>query len=125
VRPSLIWTLLELLPRSVEEAPACCTELAAYLLASVVASTICLTVINLDSQRVELIGRSKLEAQLIRNGFEVARPHRDRGIDLIAYLDRAGRLSAAPIQMKASSGERFGPGASLGNNILAVPATVA
>jgi hypothetical protein len=38
----------------------------------------------------------------------VARPHRDRGIDLIVYLDRAARFSALPIQLKASTGTRFG-----------------
>jgi len=51
-----------------------------------------------------------LEARLIEEGFEVARPNRDRGIDLIAYLDRtgAGHFAAVPIQMKASEGTRIG-----------------
>lgn len=71
---------------------------------------------RLDSQQVELIGRSKLEARLIQHGFEVARPHRDRGIDLIAYRDReAGHFAAVPIQMKASSGTRFGAWRKFGN----------
>lgn len=63
---------------------------------------------TLDSQQVELLGRAALEAQLIRHGFEVARPHRDRGVDLIVYLDREDHFAALPIQMKASSGTMFG-----------------
>jgi hypothetical protein len=46
----------------------------------------------------------------LRAGIEVARPERDRGIDLIAYLDRdkrARRFIARPIQMKAASRARF------------------
>jgi hypothetical protein len=43
-------------------------------------------------------------------GLEVARPERDRGIDLIAYLDldeRVGSFLACPIQMKAATGAVF------------------
>ena len=64
----------------------------------------------MDKQVTELIGRSKLVAELLRSGIEVAIPERDRGIDLIAYLDldsRATSFVARPIQMKASSGEQF------------------
>jgi hypothetical protein len=63
-----------------------------------------------DSQLVELAGRNWLASELMRAGIEVARPERDRGIDLIAYLDRdkrAGRFIARPIQMKAASHARF------------------
>ena len=65
--------------------------------------------IKLDSQQIELVGRAALEAELIRNGFEVAQPARDRGIDLIAYSDDPDKpFAAIPIQMKVSSGESFG-----------------
>jgi hypothetical protein len=42
---------------------------------------------------------------LVVDGLEVARPERDRGVDLIAYLDldEAGRFVACPIQMKAAT----------------------
>jgi len=62
-----------------------------------------------DSQQIELIGRAALETQLIRYGFEIARPHRDKGIDLIVFLDApAHRLAALPIQVKSYTGESFG-----------------
>jgi hypothetical protein len=59
-----------------------------------------------DTQLVELAGRNWLASQLQRARVEVARPERDRGIDLIAYLDRdadAGQFIACPIQMKAAT----------------------
>ena len=40
-----------------------------------------------DSQVIELLGRNRLVSELLRAGLEVAIPARDRGIDLIAYLD--------------------------------------
>ena len=46
----------------------------------------------------------------MRSGIEVARPERDRGIDLIAYVDkdvRIGNFIACPIQMKAATGAVF------------------
>src|SRR5207302_8738000 len=64
-----------------------------------------------DSQQVELMGRNRLVNELIAAGVEVSIPIRDRGIDVIAYLDRdddLGRFIAVPIQMKASSKPRFG-----------------
>jgi hypothetical protein len=60
----------------------------------------------LDAQQVELVGTSWLVAQLVADGLEVARPERDRGIDLIAYLDD-GRFRAVPILLKAATGRRF------------------
>ena len=63
-----------------------------------------------DTQLVELAGRNWLASELMRSGIEVARPERDRGIDLIAYLDRdvkIGKFVACPIQMKAATGEVF------------------
>jgi hypothetical protein len=64
----------------------------------------------MDAQIVEVIGRHRLIADLMRAGLEVAEPVRDRGIDLIAYADRDDRLTAfaaCPIQMKAFSGRAF------------------
>ncbi len=60
----------------------------------------------LDAQQVELVGTSWLVAQLVADGLEVARPERDRGIDLIAYLDDS-RFRAVPILLKAATGRRF------------------
>ena len=69
-----------------------------------------------DTQQVEILGRHRLIDELIRAGVEVAMPIRDRGVDLLAYVDideqvRKGgpvpRFSAVPIQMKAASGARF------------------
>ena len=65
----------------------------------------------MDSQTIELLGRHRLADELILAGLEVAYPARDRGIDVIAYADldeRSERFVACPIQMKASSGRRFG-----------------
>jgi hypothetical protein len=64
----------------------------------------------MDSQVVELLGKNRLTNDLLRAGLEVARPERDRGVDLIAYADLAEenpRFRARPIQMKASRGEQF------------------
>jgi len=64
----------------------------------------------MDSQRVEIIGRNYLVSQLVRDELEVARPERDRGVDLIAYLDldeTAGGFIACPIQMKAATTSSF------------------
>ena len=62
-----------------------------------------------DTQLVELASKSWLASELIRSGIEVARPERDRGLDLIAYVDRdvrVGNFVASPIQMKAATGAR-------------------
>ena len=67
--------------------------------------------IRLDSQIVEVLGRQLLVEQLLRAGIEVAEPVRDRGIDLIAYIDRGNDLAAfeaRPIQMKAASARAWG-----------------
>lgn len=64
----------------------------------------------MDSQLIEIIGRNRLINELLRGGLEVATPLRDRGIDLIAYVDIDKDLTsfiAHPIQMKAASGESF------------------
>jgi hypothetical protein len=65
----------------------------------------------MDSQTTEIIGRNFLVSQLVRDGLEVARPERDRGVDLIAYLDldeAGGGFVATPIQMKAATTGSFG-----------------
>jgi hypothetical protein len=64
-----------------------------------------------DDQVTELSGRHFLISQLLAGGVEVALPVRDRGIDLIAYLDRFGatpQFLACPIQLKANQEARFG-----------------
>jgi len=64
---------------------------------------------KLDTQLVELVGRNWLTVQLLQAGLEVARPERDRGIDLIAYrdLDEKQQFLAYPVQMKAFLNEVF------------------
>jgi hypothetical protein len=67
-------------------------------------------VTRLDTQQVELIGRNLLVSVLLRDGLEVARPERDRGVDVIAYIDlpdSGGWFIACPIQMKAYSAAGF------------------
>lgn len=49
--------------------------------------------------------RNRLVNEIIRADLEVSVPIRDRGIDLIAYADRAEQFSSRPIQMKSSQGE--------------------
>jgi hypothetical protein len=64
----------------------------------------------MDAQLVEILGRHRLIADLLRANLEVATPARDRGIDLIAYADlgtQVTRFSACPIQLKAAIGGSF------------------
>ncbi len=64
----------------------------------------------MDTQSIEILGRNRLINELIEAGIEVAQPIRDRGIDLIAYLDRdkkTRKFIAVPIQMKAASSRSF------------------
>lgn len=63
-----------------------------------------------DSQRVEIAGRNLLVSSMLLGGVEVARPERDRGVDLVAYLDldAEGSFVACPVQMKASTAKSFG-----------------
>lgn len=63
-----------------------------------------------NSQIVELIGRNYLVSELLKAGFEVASPLRDRGVDLIAYMDideDIDRFVGIPIQLKAASKRSF------------------
>ena len=58
-----------------------------------------------DTQKVELLGRNRLIDELLRDDLEVALPVRDRGIDVIAYVDLISATAAyvaRPIQMKAA-----------------------
>jgi hypothetical protein len=61
--------------------------------------------IELDKQQIELIGTAALTAVLVREGFEIARPLRDRGVDLVVYSDAlsARSPSAILLQVKAHS----------------------
>lgn len=64
----------------------------------------------IDAQAIELVGRSQLTSELLRAGIEVASPLRDRGIDLIVYVDTGDGVTAftaVPIQMKAVSARSF------------------
>jgi hypothetical protein len=64
----------------------------------------------MDSQKIEIIGRNRLVNELLEAGLEVAEPIRDRGVDLIAYLDVDDEIDhfvAFPIQLKVSSDRRF------------------
>jgi len=56
--------------------------------------------IDMDSQTIEILGRNRLVDELLVAGLEVATLLRDRGIDLIAYVDLAAdasKFAAVPI----------------------------
>jgi hypothetical protein len=64
----------------------------------------------MDSQVVEIMGRNRLINELLQANLEVAIPMRDRGIDLIAYVDLeqdTEAFVARPIQMKAATRASF------------------
>jgi len=64
----------------------------------------------MDTQKTEIIGRNRLINELLEAGLEVAMPIRDRGVDLIAYIDiddEIDRFIAFPIQLKVSTDRRF------------------
>ncbi|SFI02984.1 hypothetical protein SAMN04515618_10889 [Collimonas sp. OK307] len=64
----------------------------------------------MDTQTIEILGRNRLIDELLVAGLEVALPLRDRGIDLVAYVDLAAvvsRFAAVPIQMKVASTRAF------------------
>ncbi|MGA3948526.1 hypothetical protein GO281_00703 [Ralstonia solanacearum] len=63
-----------------------------------------------DTQVTEIFGRNRLVNDLLLSGVEVATPVRDRGVDLIAYVDideQSGRFTAVPIQIKAATQRWF------------------
>lgn len=66
--------------------------------------------VELGSQQIEILGRSRLKAALIEAGLEVATPERDNGIDLIMYRwsPEGGEFVARPVQMKAATEFTFG-----------------
>jgi hypothetical protein len=61
----------------------------------------------IDTQVIEIIGRNYLVNQLYAAQVEVARPERDKGVDLIAYVDINDKFHAVPIQMKVATQGRF------------------
>lgn len=65
---------------------------------------------GLDKQAVGVVGKHRLVEELLRAGFEVAEPVRDRGIDLIVYSDfgKTSKFVATPIQIKSASKKSFG-----------------
>lgn len=62
----------------------------------------------MKTMQVELAGRYRLTSELLAAGVNVALPVFDSGIDLIAYVEARGALTARPIQMKAASSRSFG-----------------
>ena len=63
-----------------------------------------------DTQVREIVGRNKLVEFLLLAGVEVAIPLRDRGVDLIAYIENAScaaGFAARPIQMKCAAEQSF------------------
>jgi hypothetical protein len=66
--------------------------------------------VRADSQVTELQGRGHLIGEMLVAGLEVAVPVRDRGVDLVAYLDLKAStpaFRARPVQMKSASGRHF------------------
>ena len=64
----------------------------------------------MDTQLTEIFGRNRLVNDLLQSDVEVATPVRDRGIDLIAYLDldeQADRFLTIPIQIKTAARQSF------------------
>jgi hypothetical protein len=64
--------------------------------------------IYVSTAAIEIAGRNWLAAQLLVQGFEVATPVVDRGIDLIVFREvgEAG-IRALPLQLKCASAESF------------------
>jgi len=62
----------------------------------------------MNTQQTELVGTAILEAALVREGFNVARPAIDFGIDLIVFsAHRNKKFKAIPIQIKVSTEAKF------------------
>lgn len=65
---------------------------------------------TLDTQSIEIIGHNRLVDELLLAGLEVALPLRDRGVDLITYVDlrpggSADGVSTAPVERRIASNE--------------------
>jgi hypothetical protein len=59
----------------------------------------------MDKQQIELVGTAALTMALISEGFEIAHPIRDHGIDLIVFSDSPHQpFAALPIQVKIHTG---------------------
>ena len=61
---------------------------------------------TLDTQVVEVLGRQRLMAELLRDGLEVAVPARDRGVDLIAYVDLSQQVACFTARPRARAPRR-------------------
>jgi len=62
----------------------------------------------MDSQQVEIAGKSILTSLFVSENIEVAKPVRDKGIDLIIYSNKSSdKFNAIPIQLKASTNKGF------------------
>lgn len=63
---------------------------------------------KLSTAVIEIAGRNWLTAQLLTQGFEVATPAVDQGIDLIVFREvGAAGIRALPLQLKCASAESF------------------
>ena len=60
-----------------------------------------------DTQCTEAIAVSFLQAELLKQGFEVSKPIRDNGIDLIVYQVQTAPFTALPLQVKSYTGAGF------------------
>ncbi|HZL27829.1 MAG TPA: hypothetical protein VFC39_14985 [Acidobacteriaceae bacterium] len=60
------------------------------------------------SNKIELLGRNHLIAQLIKGGVHAALPMWDQGVDLIAYYEGERGFVARPLQLKVSKATRWG-----------------
>jgi len=56
----------------------------------------------MDTQQIEIVGRSAVISQLTQAGIEVATPERDNGIDLIGFVNSEDHLRMIPMQLKCS-----------------------
>lgn len=62
----------------------------------------------MDTQQVEITGRSLLISVFVSENLEVAQPLRDKGIDLIVYMDDSIHgFGSLPIQLKSARKETF------------------
>ena len=53
-----------------------------------------------DKQASSIIGRNWLVSELYLAGIEVARPERDHGIDLIAFLISTRAVGSSPVRSR-------------------------
>ena len=60
------------------------------------------------ANKIEMLGRNHLIAQLVKADVHVAVPMWDQGVDLIAYYESKSGFIARPLQLKASKATRWG-----------------